>query len=183
MTRTPTIEPLAGKSFGLIADAHIHPGSGAELPARVADIFSGVDAIVALGDLGEAAGLDALEKIAPVIGVTGADDAPGDARIAGEARLFAVGDLAVGAVFDGVKQLLFSSSDPLVPLADFADAAARRFGRKIDVLLCASTHTPVVASVAGILIVNPGSPTLADATTLAVLHVDGHVARVAHVSV
>lgn len=182
MAQTPKIEPLAGKSFGLIADAHIHPGKGPVLPARVADIFSGVDAIIALGDLGEAAGLDALEKIAPVIGVTGADDALGDPRIVGEARLFAIGDLTVGAVFDGVKQALFSSSDPLVPVADFSQAVARRFGRGLDVLLCASTHTPVVAWVAGILIVNPGSPTLADATTLAVLHIDGSVARVAHVS-
>ena len=183
MAQIPKIEPLAGKSFGLIADAHIRSGKGPALPARVAEIFAGVDAIIALGDLGEAAGLDALEKIAPVIGITGAEDAPGDSRVAGEARLFGVGDLTVGAVFDGVKQALFSSSDPLVPLADFSDAVARRFGCKVDVLLCASTHTPVIASVAGILIVNPGSPTLADAKTVAVLHIDRLVARVAHASV
>ena len=183
MAQAPKLETLAGKSFGLIADAHIRSGKGPALPTRVAEIFAGVDVIIALGDLGEAAGLDALEDIAPVIGVTGAEDAPGDSRVAGEARLFAVGDLTVGAVFDGVKQTLFSSSDPLVPLADFPQAVARRFGRKVDILLCASTHTPLVASVDGILIVNPGSPTLADAKTLAVLRIDGNVARVAHARV
>jgi putative phosphoesterase len=183
MAQTPKIEPLVGKSFGLIADAHIRLGKGPALPARVADIFSGVDAIIALGDLGEAAGLDALEKIAPIIGVIGANDALGDARISAEVRLFAIGDLTVGAVFDGVKQSPFFSSDPLVPLVDFPQAVARRFGRKVDVLLCASTHTLVVASIAGILIINPGSPTLADAKTLAVLQIDGPVARVAQFSV
>lgn len=180
MSQTPALETLAGTRFGLIADAHVHPGKTPPLPAQLNDVFKNVDRIFALGDLGEASGLDWLERIAPVIGVIGGDDVD-DRRLQGELRVFAIGGLSIGAVFDGVKHALFLSSDPLTPAPDFAAKIVQRFGRKLDVLLCASTHKPSVAAAGGTLIINPGSPTLADERTVAILHVGDGVVRAEHV--
>src|ERR1700726_2431289 len=90
------LEPLTGTRFGVIADAHIHPGKTPPFPERLLDAFHGVDGIIALGDMGEASGLDVLARLAPVYAVAGEDDAAGDARINGERRLFSLGGLAVG---------------------------------------------------------------------------------------
>lgn len=187
LTQEPIVRPvperLAGTRFGLIADAHVHPGQTPPLPIGLATLFAGVDAIIALGDLGEASGLDALEQIAPVLGVRGADDAAGDPRLAGELRLFEIGELSVGALFDGAKQGVLVTSEPIGVDAGFDAAVQRAFGRRLDVLLCASTHKGCVASVAGVLIVNPGSPTLSDQPSVAVLEVSARLARVAHLRI
>src|SRR5262249_56587642 len=79
---TISAERLAGSRFGLIADAHIHPDR--PLPEALTALFAGVDAVLTLGDVGEAMGLDALEAFAPVTGVVGGDDQAGDPRLAGE---------------------------------------------------------------------------------------------------
>jgi predicted phosphodiesterase len=173
----PTPERLAGTRFGLVADAHVHPGSSPPLPAQLPALFAGVDGIFALGDLGEAAGLDALARIAPVTGVLGADDAAGDPRLPGEIRLFELGELSVGAVFDGAKHGLFAANDPLAVSPDFDAALQRVFGRRLDVLLCAATHKACIASASGVLIINPGSPTLSDQPAVAILHISSRLAR------
>src|SRR5215831_15928738 len=105
---SPSVEPLAGSRFGLVADVHVH--TGRPLPEALVSLFAGVDGVIALGDLGEASGLDALEEIAPVTGVLGGDDAVDDPRLVGEVRLFEIGGLSVGAVFDATKHGLFSSA-------------------------------------------------------------------------
>jgi hypothetical protein len=69
----PTWERLAGTGFSLIADAYVHPGSSPPLPEALATPFAGTDVILTHGDLGEASPLDALQRIAPVTGVIGAD--------------------------------------------------------------------------------------------------------------
>jgi predicted phosphodiesterase len=176
----PQLETLNGSRFGLIADAHVHPGKGPPLPASLQEIFKGADAIFALGDLGEASGLDTLEKIAPVKGVNGGDDAHGDKRLGGALRLFSIANLTVGALFDPEAHKLVTAKDPLNPVADFAAAAQRLFGRKIDVLLCASTHRPLIAWANGILIVDPGSPTLSESPSVAVLEIGEGYATALH---
>jgi putative phosphoesterase len=177
------LEPLTGTRFGVIADAHIHPGKTPPFPEGLLDAFRGVDGIIALGDMGETSGLDLLARLAPVYAVAGEDDAAGDARINGERRLFSLGGLAVGAVFSGVKHGLFASSDPLSLKPDFVKLSQRCFGRKLAVLLCASTHKPFAEQTSGVLIVNPGSPTLADKRTVALLDVTDGSPRAQHVEV
>jgi uncharacterized protein len=177
------LEPLTGTRFGVIADAHIHPGKTPPLPERLLDAFRDVDGIIALGDMGEASGLDVLAQLAPVYAVAGEDDAEGDARINGERRLFSLGGLAVGAIFSGVKHGLFASSDPLSLKPDFAELSQRCFGRELAVLLCASTHKPFAERASGVLILNPGSPTLADKRTVAVLDVTDGSPRAEQVEV
>jgi len=175
-------EALPGRRFGLIADAHIHTGKTPPLPARLGEIFADVDGIIALGDMGEASGLDALAKIAPLSAITGEDDAHGDGRLA-PLRLLSCGDIAIGALFDGAKSGLFTVNDPVAPRDNFEVALTRSFGRKPQVLLCAGTHKPYAASASGVFIVNPGSPTLADQRTVAILHIENSIVRAEHVAV
>jgi putative phosphoesterase len=169
-------ETLAGRSFGLIADAHIHPGKTPPLPEKLGEVFAGVDRILALGDMGEASGLDALAKIAPVTAITGEDDAHGDTRLQ-PLRLLECGQVVIAALFDGAKNGLFASNDPLVPVGDFEGTLMRKLGRKPHVLLCAGTHKAFSAQAAGVFIVNPGSPTLADRPSVAILHIEGTTVR------
>jgi predicted phosphodiesterase len=172
------LEVLSGTRFGLIADAHIHPGKSPAFPDTLREVFRGTDAIITLGDMGERSGLDSLQEIAPIHGVCGVDDPESDQRVTHERRVFTVGGLIVGAVFDCVKHGLFSSADPLVLLPDFPDAIAKVFGRKLDILLCASTHKPCVGFADGTLLINPGSPTLAERRTVALLYLANKLARV-----
>jgi putative phosphoesterase len=172
----PQPELLAGRAFGLIADAHVHPGKTPPLPQTLAEIFAGVDRILALGDMGEASGLDWLAKIAAVTAIAGEDDAHGDARLA-PLRLLECGNVSIAALFDGAKNELFSSNDPIVPVDEFESALSRKFGRKPDVLLCAGTHKAFTAQAAGVFIVNPGSPTLADHPGVTILRIDGSCVR------
>ena len=167
----PEPEILPGRTFGLIADAHIHPGKTPPLPEKLREIFAGVDAIVALGDMGEASGFDALTKIAPVTAIAGEDDAYGDGWLK-PSFVFTCGNVTIAALFDGAKSGLFVSNDPLRPAEDFEAALVRKFGRRPDVLLCAGTHKAFTAHAAGVFIVNPGSPTLADRPNVTVLRVD-----------
>lgn len=156
----PIVEPLTGTAFGVIADAHVHPGSGPVLPERVSEAFRGVAGIFALGDIGESAGFDALEALAPLMATRGADDPSDDPRSTAEYRLFEHRGRLIGAVFDAARHGLFRSNEPLDVVPDFTAALTNLFGRPVSVLLCAGTHRPAVAWRDGVLIVDPGSPTL-----------------------
>lgn len=182
MTDALEIERLAGHSIGLIADAHIHPGKTPPLPEVLPQLFAGVQTIVSLGDMGEGSGLDALEKIASLKAVAGEDDAHGDPRLK-PLRLFSCGSITIAALFDGARNGLFRKSDPLSLSADFDSILIAKFGLRPDVVVCASTHKPITAWAAGVLIVNPGSPTLADAPNVTVLDIDGAFASVRHLPV
>lgn len=167
----PQPEELKGRTFGLIADAHIHAGKTPPLPEKLTEIFGAVDSIIALGDMGEASALDALAKIAPVAAIAGEDDAHGDVRLQ-QLRFFECGKVGIAALFDGAKNGLLASNDPFAPIEGFDAALAQKFGRKPQVLLCAGTHKAFTANVSGVFIVNPGSPTLADRPNVTILRVD-----------
>ncbi|HEY0436063.1 MAG TPA: metallophosphoesterase family protein [Phenylobacterium sp.] len=154
-----TVWPIDGEQFAVLADCHIHPGGGPAFPTELFDALAGVDLIVTLGDMGESAGLDRLMEIAPVIGVRGQDDAE-DPRTGSQLLLLASDELAIGCVFDAVAAGLATSSEPFTPVDDFASAAERVFGRRIDALLHASTHRPETVELDGCLVLNPGSAVL-----------------------
>jgi putative phosphoesterase len=148
-----------GVSIAVLADCHIHPGGGPEFPPTLFDALRGADLIVTLGDMGEAAGLDQLAEIAPVVGVRGADDSD-DPRTASQALVLTSGAFAVGCVFDPTAAGITTSSDPFTPAADAPDAARRLFGRDVDMLLYASTHKAHGGTFARTTSLNPGSAVL-----------------------
>src|SRR6187431_2545057 len=94
------VKTFDAATFAVLADCHIHPGGGPEFPAAVLAALEDAHLIVVLGDMGESAGLDQLEAIAPVVGVRGEDDAPDDPRIAGDRLVLKVGRHTFGCVFN-----------------------------------------------------------------------------------
>jgi len=178
-------------SIGLLADTHCHAAGASDLPQAVLDAFRGVDLVVHLGDMGDAAVLDRLATVADVVATRGRDDPPEDPRIAASVRMIEAGGLVVGALFDLATAGLASTGGDRLDFGDgFSPELLQRvFGRRVDVVAFGATHRDVVASHRGVLLVNPGSPTLparprAGATgTAAVLELGGGVALVEIVTV
>jgi putative phosphoesterase len=138
---TATAMPFEGITVAVLADCHIHPGGGPEFPQALLDALAGVDLIITLGDMGESAGLDQLEALAPVAGVRGQDDAE-DRRTAREALVLNSGQLDIGCIFDAVATGLATSADPFEEAPDAAAVSKRLFGMHVDLLLYAGTHRP-----------------------------------------
>jgi len=121
---------------GLISDTH------GLLRPEVAGIFAGVDLIVHAGDVGGAAVLAALRRIAPVEAVGGNVDDTHDPSLARE-RILPIGALTLH-VSHGHE---LGSPTPEVAL-DRYDA---------DVVVFGHSHRPVVARRDGRIAVNPGA--------------------------
>ena len=149
--------------IGLIADNHSGKADGSDLPQQVLEAFAGCDLIVHCGDAGSWGTLDRLQSVAPVVGVLGGHNGSGDdRRISGTSRVIDLDGLRAGVVHDLVRQGITSESYPALKPAsgDLATGLRSFFKERIDVLLYAGTHVPRIASAGGILLVNPGSPTL-----------------------
>ena len=159
MASAATVWPFDGTRIAVLADCHIHLGGGPAFPDSLFDALQGADLIVTLGDMGEAAGLDQLAEIAPVIGVRGQDDSD-DPRTDQTLLVLTAGDLAIGCVFDAKSAGLATTSDPFTPAPGFAETAEKLFGRRIDMLLHASTHRGESAAVGQCQVLNPGSAVL-----------------------
>jgi putative phosphoesterase len=143
------------KTIVVVADCHIHPPK-IDWPPAALKAMAGADLIVTLGDMGEAAGLAALQAIAPVVGVRGGDDETENPAL----RVVQAGAVRLGCVFDPVAHGLAASKSPFVAADEAAAAEAQAFGGPVDVLLCASTHSPEIHAAGGRLTVDPGSVTL-----------------------
>jgi predicted phosphodiesterase len=145
--------------IAVLADCHIHPAAGIDWPPGALDKLKGVSRILTLGDMGEAAGLEALRAIAPVAGVLGEDDEP-DGGVETLTLALEEGGLFIGCVFDPVIANLAQSKAPFVTEADYMEAEEDLFDGPLDILLCASTHKAEITDVNGRLTVDPGSLTL-----------------------
>ncbi|HEY8002776.1 MAG TPA: metallophosphoesterase family protein [Phenylobacterium sp.] len=127
--------------MAVLADCHIHPNGGPAFPNVLLDALAAedVDLIVTLGDMGEAAGLDQLADIAPVIGVRGQDDSD-DPRTDQKYLRLTTGRYDLGCVFDAKAAGLATTVHPFDQASDFGEVSRRLFGVYVDVLLHASTH-------------------------------------------
>ncbi|PWT85009.1 MAG: YfcE family phosphodiesterase [Blastocatellia bacterium] len=148
---------------GLISDTH------GLWRAEVEQVFSGVEIIVHAGDVGGAAVLRALSKIAPVEAVYGNVDDPNDPALARERAVPVAG-------------LLLHVSHGHELGRPTPQRVAHRYSG--DILVFGHTHHPLVTKIAGAdgkvrLIVNPGAagPRRFDVQpTVALLTVTGGVA-------
>lgn len=176
------VDIVQARTLVVLADCHIHPAQGIDWPRAALDAFAGADLFVTLGDMGERAGLDALARFAPIVGVRGRDDED-DPRTAARLRVLEVAGLRIGCVFDPVEAGAALQVDPMVCAS--SETLERLFGVELDALLWASTHAPSIERTAGRLHVNPGSATLpgkdAPASfaklTLASGAIDGEIVR------
>lgn len=151
--------------IGLISDTHL-PSMGREPPPQVARAFAGVDLIFHAGDIYSPACLDWLERIAPVIAVElGPAPAIGDPRVA-ERRVIEREGYAIGLVHDLVIRGVGWEVVPGIMAEKFPAAWCLSailegvFGRPVDTVVFGHTHVSMVETHQGILLVNPGSPTL-----------------------
>ena len=144
--------------IGLIADTHI-PEAAAELPPEVGWAFSGVDLILHAGDLHVLGVLDWLERLAPVKAARGNGDDGGGGRLVvpPDPRLRETWVLQVDGLRIGVTH---EPPLPEYPWRPFQSYLERNFGGRVDVVVYGDTHVAKAEDYQGVLLVNPGSPTL-----------------------
>ncbi|MFC2034919.1 metallophosphoesterase family protein [Chloroflexota bacterium] len=137
---------------GLIADTHI-PRDIKTLPPHVKEAFKDVELILHAGDIYVPGILDELETIAPVLAAQGNGDEefPSDRRL-DERQLLSIAGLNVG-----LTHAINYPGSPNYPLDEVMD---KEFGKHMDIIVFGDTHVAMVERYNGILLVNPGSPTL-----------------------
>lgn len=139
--------------IGLIADTHI-PDAGKELPHQVVEAFQGVNLILHAGDLTTLPVLDWLENIAPVLAVRGNDDSgvPPNPRLR-ETRVLTICGKRIGIChcLEPIEQPRGRALENLME---------RYFNGAVDVIIFGDTHVATIETCNGVLLVNPGSPSL-----------------------
>jgi len=138
--------------IGILADTHI-PREVKALPPQVKEVFKGVELIVHAGDICQLSLLDELGEIAPVLAARGNEDKglPPDPRLK-ENHLLHIQGLKIG--------LTHSVEYPEPSYYPLEKAMERDFGGMVDILIFGDTHIELVEWHKGILLINPGSPTL-----------------------
>lgn len=152
--------------IGVISDTHI-PSAGPEPPAQVAQAFEGVDLILHAGHAYVPSCLEWLGRIAPVRSteswLEGAGETPtrnGRVQVM-ELEGHAVGlahELILRSLGDDVLPGEIARSFP--PGESLSEALQGIFGQPVDIVVFGYTHEAMVETHEGILLVNPGSPSL-----------------------
>ena len=152
--------------IGLISDTHI-PSMGDEPPPQVAHAFQGVDLILHAGHAYIASCLEWLARIAPVEAseswLTGTgENLPRTSKL----RVLKLEGYTIGLtheliltslgddVFPGAIERNFPSDESLSATLESI------FGEPVDIVVFGYTHEALVETHDGVLLVNPGSPTL-----------------------
>lgn len=138
--------------LGLVSDTHI-PRDVKVLPPEVREVLRGVDLILHAGDIYEFSVLDELEKIAPVMAARG----NGDFRLPPDPRLNSSHLLHFNGLTLGLAHAIEYPELSWYPLEKAMD---RYFGGRVDILVFGDTHVPVAEKCKGVVVVNPGSPSL-----------------------
>jgi len=153
------VETVLTLRIGLISDTHI-PEARASLWPQVFDAFAGVDLIFHAGDVHDFRVLDELEAVAPVYAARGnGEDGSGGRPVQPEdPRVQYAWLLELGGLWVGLTHYVpVPERPPNFTLARWID---RYFPERTpDVIVSGDTHRELIASVQGVLCVNPGSPT------------------------
>ncbi|OAI43490.1 hypothetical protein AYO38_10770 [bacterium SCGC AG-212-C10] len=152
--------------IGLISDTHI-PSSGPEPPAEVVAAFQGVDRILHAGHAYVASCIEWLERIAPVTSTESWLEGAGESMTRnGRVQVLEIEGHTVGMAHEFI---LRSLGDDVLPGAigkyfpkgaSLAAELERIFGKPVDVVVFGYTHEAMVEEHDGVLLVNPGSPSL-----------------------
>ena len=136
------------------------------LPEQVFHAFRDVELILHAGDIYAASALDHLEQLAPVLAVGDAtDQAIGQPRVEWR-RVVAIQGVHIGMVhkldLPGIPGDVFPGmiAKEMTPSATMDDAMRRVFGRTVQVCVFGDTHHELLEWHEGVLVINPGSPTL-----------------------
>jgi len=146
-------------TIGLISDTHI-PEARRELWPQVFQAFADVDLILHAGDIHELYVLDELERVAPVYAArgNGEDGSAGRPVQPEDPRVKYAWLLELEGLWVGLTHYVPVPERP--PNFTVARWIERYFPERTpDVIVSGDTHRELIASVDGILCVNPGSPT------------------------
>ena len=144
--------------IGLISDTHI-PEAMPELWPHAFEIFDGCEAILHAGDIYDPSVIEGLSAVAPTYAARGnGDDGSGGRDIQpDDDRLRTSWVIEVGGVRVGLTHHLPIPEQRFYTVADAID---RYFdGVAPDVIVYGDTHVEHIATVGGVLCVNPGSAT------------------------
>ena len=153
---------------GLISDTH-NPSVGAVPPPEVAAAFQGVDLILHAGDIYVRACLDWLEAIAPVYAVEMVADPQfkEDPRVVDKKRVLNLEGHSIGLIHDLLVPGMPQEVTELTPLskhfppdAELSVALEAVFDAAVDIVVFGHTHYAAIEEYQGILMINPGSPSL-----------------------
>jgi putative phosphoesterase len=146
--------------IGLISDTHI-PEACEHLPARVFEVFQGVDLVMHAGDVYVNPVLDELATIAPVMAAVGNGDLGLDGhrfRLEPEERVREAHVIEVAGRRIGLVHALPTPDETSDEV--FFRAMRAHFGGPVNVLVMGHSHLEGVTSFGKTLVVNPGSATL-----------------------
>ncbi|MBV8136721.1 MAG: metallophosphoesterase family protein [Deltaproteobacteria bacterium] len=146
--------------IGLISDTHI-PEACEHLPARVFEVFRGIDLVMHAGDVYVNRVLDELAQIAPVIAALGNGDEGLDGhqhRLAADDRVREAHLLKLEGVRIGLVHAIPTPDETSQEV--FERAMHRHFGGPVDVVVQGHSHIEGVVRFGATLVVNPGSATL-----------------------
>ena len=146
--------------IGLISDTHI-PEACEHLPARVFEVFRGIDLVMHAGDVYVNRVLDELAQIAPVIAALGNGDEGLDGhqhRLTADHRVREAHLLKLEGVRIGLVHAIPTPDETSQEV--FERAMHRHFGGPVDVVVQGHSHIEGVVRFGATLVINPGSATL-----------------------
>jgi len=152
--------------IGVISDTHI-PSSGPEPPIEVVAAFNGVDLILHAGHVNIASCIEWLERIAPVRSTESWVEGSGESWTRNvRIEVMEIAGRTIGMVHE---LILRSLADDVLPGAieryfpaeeSLTEALASIFGKPVDIVVFGYTHEAMIETHSGVLLVNPGSPSL-----------------------
>ncbi len=146
--------------IGLISDTHI-PEACEHLPARVFEVFRGIDLVMHAGDVYVNRVLDELAEIAPVIAAMGNGDEGLDGhrhRLDPDDRVREAHLVELEGVRIGLVHAIPTPEETSQEV--FERAVLRHFGGPVDVIVQGHSHIEGIVRYGETLVVNPGSATL-----------------------
>lgn len=144
---------------GIISDTHVVNPNSVEVPGWVREAFADVEMIIHAGDVELPGFLNELSTLAPVYAVRGNCDV-------GAWDTPAVRSIDIGC--------------GLLTVAHRAGTAREALSARSRVMVYGHTHIALINQEDGLLIINPGSPTLPRGglqPSVALLHIDGEEIR------
>ena len=138
--------------LAVLSDTHANSEKAAKVFERLRPHLAGVDGILHAGDVTCAELLEMLEAVAPLYAVAGNMDGDDLREGLGEQRLLELGGRRLG--------LIHGWGSP----GDLPRRVAGRFAApagqpQVEAIVFGHSHQPLVETVGGVLLVNPGSPT------------------------
>jgi putative phosphoesterase len=142
----PKLQENLAKTVGVISDTHV-PDRAKRIPERVFKVFENVDFIVHAGDLVQFSVIDELERLAPVLVVSGNMDGPEVKSKLPKLDSFKIFDWRIGVTHN--------------PGTHFGTRRMREIAdsNNFNVLAYGHTHSSNIKWEREILFINPGSPT------------------------